>query len=125
MSNGLYIIEDEFEDAYGQQIKNLAPGTDLSDAVNLEQLSNALSNIDIPTDLSAFSNSPGYLVSNDISDFYKKSETSSAAEIETALNNVSVDLSEYYTKSETSSSSELSDALSAKADLSSVDSKLN
>lgn len=27
---------------YGQQIKNVAPGADLSDAVNVEQLSNAL-----------------------------------------------------------------------------------
>ena len=45
LSNCLYIVEDEFEDAYGQQIKNLAPGTDLSDAVNLQQLSNAISSI--------------------------------------------------------------------------------
>ena len=60
LSNALYIVEDEFEDAYGQQIKNVAPGTDLSDAVNLEQLSNAISSVSIPTDLSAFTNSPGY-----------------------------------------------------------------
>lgn len=85
LSNALYIVEDEFEDAYGQQIKNLAPGTDLSDAVNLEQLSDAISSIQIPTDLSAFTNSPGYLVSNDISGYYKKSETSSAVEISSAL----------------------------------------
>ena len=85
ISNGLYIVEDDFEDAYGQQVKNMAPGTDLSDAVNLEQLSNAISSISVPTDLSAFTNSPGYLVSNDISDYYKKSETSSATEISDAL----------------------------------------
>ena len=35
--------------------------------------------------MSAFTNSPGYLVSNDISDYCKKTETSSAAEISNAL----------------------------------------
>ena len=35
--------------------------------------------------MSSFTNSPGYLVSNDISGYYKKSETSSAAEISNAL----------------------------------------
>ena len=45
LSNALYVVEGAFENAYGYQIKNLAPGTDLSDAVNLEQLSNAMSNV--------------------------------------------------------------------------------
>lgn len=35
--------------------------------------------------MSSFTNSPGYLVSNDISDYCKKSETSSATEISTGL----------------------------------------
>lgn len=48
-------------------------------------MSNAISSIQIPADLSAFTNSPRYLVSNDISDYYKKTETSSAAEISSAL----------------------------------------
>ena len=48
-------------------------------------IDNAIADVYIPTDLSAFTNSPGYLVSNDISDIYKKSETSSAIEISSAL----------------------------------------
>ncbi len=63
VSSTLYIVSSDVIDAYGQQISNLAPGTDLSDAVNLEQLSNAISSIQIPTDLSSFTNSPGYLLS--------------------------------------------------------------
>ena len=37
-SNTLYIVSSSNLNAYGEQIKNIAPGTDLSDAVNLEQL---------------------------------------------------------------------------------------
>lgn len=43
VSNVLYVVEDDIMNAYGQQIKNLAPGVDLSDAVNVEQLQNAIS----------------------------------------------------------------------------------
>lgn len=39
LSNALYVVEDSYKNAYGQQIKNLAPGAELSDAVNFEQLS--------------------------------------------------------------------------------------
>lgn len=39
----------------------------------------------IPTDLSSFTNSPGYLVSDDVSGYYQKSETSSAIEINNAF----------------------------------------
>lgn len=42
LSNTVYIISGDYVEAYGQQMKNLAPGTELSDAVNLEQL-NSLS----------------------------------------------------------------------------------
>ena len=42
-NNVLYVIDSDYEDAYGQQIKNLADGTDLSDAVNIKQLQNAIS----------------------------------------------------------------------------------
>ena len=34
----LYIVSSDYVETYGQQIKNVAPATDLSDAVNLEQL---------------------------------------------------------------------------------------
>lgn len=37
-NNVLYVIDSDYEDTYGQQIKNLADGTDLSDAVNKRQL---------------------------------------------------------------------------------------
>ena len=36
LSNVIYIVDDSYKDMYGEQIKNLAPGTDLSDAVNLQ-----------------------------------------------------------------------------------------
>ena len=34
--NTIYIVSSDNLDMYGEQIKNLAPGTDLSDAVNVE-----------------------------------------------------------------------------------------
>ena len=37
-NNVLYIVESDYADMYGEQIKNLADGTDLSDAVNKQQL---------------------------------------------------------------------------------------
>jgi hypothetical protein len=43
LSNAIYIVEAPNIDAFKQQMKNLAPGTDLSDAVNVEQLQNAIS----------------------------------------------------------------------------------
>ena len=86
LSNCLYVIEDDYIDVYGQQIKNIASPTDLSDAATKEYVDSSLSNIEIPEDLSAFTNSPGYLVSNDLSDYcYFKSETSNAVEISNAL----------------------------------------
>lgn len=42
-NNVLYVIDSDYEDAYGQQIKNIADGTDLNDAVNIKQLQNAIS----------------------------------------------------------------------------------
>ena len=36
LSNELYIVSSDCVNAYGQQIKNLSAGTELSDAVNLE-----------------------------------------------------------------------------------------
>jgi hypothetical protein len=38
----IYLISSETLNLYGEQIKNLAPGNDLSDAVNLEQLTSAI-----------------------------------------------------------------------------------
>ena len=52
-----------------------------------------------------------YVEKASLSDYYKKSETSSAAEISTAIGDVSVDTTQFYTKSETSSASEISTAL--------------
>lgn len=37
-ANVLYVVESDYIDAYGQQIKNLSAGTELSDAVNVGQL---------------------------------------------------------------------------------------
>lgn len=88
LSDVLYVVEGSYTDVFGQQVKNVAPGTDLSDAVNVEQLLSAVGNVQVPTDLSAFSNSPGYLVSSDISDYYQKSETSSAIQIAVAIDSI-------------------------------------
>lgn len=88
LSNELYVISSDYVETYGQQIKNIAPGTDLSDAVNVEQLLSAVGNVQVPTDLSSFTNSPGYLVSNDISDYCQKSETSSATQIAAAIDSI-------------------------------------
>lgn len=65
----------------------------MSDAVNVEQLLSAVGNVQVPTDLSSFNNSPGYLVSSDISDYCKKSETSSASQISAADELLSSELS--------------------------------
>lgn len=62
LSNALYIVEDSFENAYGQQIKFVAPGTDLSDAVNLEQMNAAVAEVS--------SSLSGALTSSDISAQY-------------------------------------------------------
>lgn len=43
LSNTLYVVSGDYINAYDQQIKNVAPGNELSDAVNLEQL-NAVDN---------------------------------------------------------------------------------
>ena len=62
LSNALYIVQDDHINAYGQQIKNIASPTDLSDAATKEYVDNA-----IPADLSTFTNSPGYVTSASIS----------------------------------------------------------
>jgi hypothetical protein len=59
----LYIVSSDILNMYGEQIKNLAPGTDLSDAVNVEQLNEAISSInipEIPTKVSEFENDAKY-----------------------------------------------------------------
>ena len=61
LSNALYIVDDDYLDICGEQIKNVAAPTDLSDATNKEYVDNKVSSMHIPTDLSTFSNSPGYL----------------------------------------------------------------
>ena len=72
LSNELYIVSSLQLDAFGQQIKNVAPGTDLSDAVNLEQMASAVNALS--SELSA-----------SLTAYYTKSETSSASEVAGAL----------------------------------------
>ena len=81
----MYIVEDSFTNNYGKQIKNVAEPTESSDAATKWYVDNAVSSVEIPDDLSSFTNSPGYLVSDDISGYYKKNETSSASEISIEL----------------------------------------
>ena len=62
-SKTLYIVSSDALNLYGEQIKNLAPGVDLSDAVNVEQLNTAISSIDIPeipSKVSEFENDAKY-----------------------------------------------------------------
>lgn len=42
LSNELYIVSNDYINAYGQNVKNLAPAQDLSDAVNYEQLKSSI-----------------------------------------------------------------------------------
>lgn len=44
--NVLYIVDSSYEDAYGRQIKNVADGTDLSDAVNMKQLATIIATLE-------------------------------------------------------------------------------
>ena len=46
ISNAIYVVQDDHVDAYGQQMKNLAAGTDLSDAVTVQQLNTKVDNYD-------------------------------------------------------------------------------
>ena len=86
LSDALYIVENQYDNLYGQQIRNVGEPTLSSDAATKNYVDTSLQNVQIPTDLSAFTNSPGYFISNDISDYYYiKSETSSAVEIQSAL----------------------------------------
>jgi len=43
ISNAIYVVDSDYIDAYGQQIKNLSDATDVSDAVNLGQVSSLIS----------------------------------------------------------------------------------
>ena len=65
LSNVLYIVSGEYESAFGKQIKNLSAGTDLSDAVNLEQMQSAISSSELE-------------ISGNLQYFYRKTETSSS-----------------------------------------------
>lgn len=59
LSNAIYIVEAPTLNAFKQRIINVAPGTELSDAVNLEQLQSVSAGL--------------------TGDYYKKTETSSAS----------------------------------------------
>lgn len=54
LSNVLYIIEADYVDAYGQQIKNIAAPTEDNDAVTLKYAKDNFSNVEIDFDESAF-----------------------------------------------------------------------
>ena len=45
LSNALYVVEDDYVDAYGEQIKNVAYPTDLSDAATKGYVDTALANV--------------------------------------------------------------------------------
>ena len=66
LSNTVYVISSDYIEAYGQQVKNLADPTELSDAATKGYVDNAVQGVQIPTDLSAFTNSPGYLLPSSI-----------------------------------------------------------
>lgn len=51
-ANALYIMPAEYENAFGQQIKNVAPGTDLSDAVTVGQVNAVSSQLSGKEDMS-------------------------------------------------------------------------
>lgn len=53
-------------DAEGNRIRNIGSPSLSSDAANKQYVDNAVSSVHVPTDLSAFTNSPGYLLSNDV-----------------------------------------------------------
>jgi len=61
LSSAVYIVQDDNTDAYGKRIVNLAPPVELSDAANMEYVNRQVSGIVIPTDLSSFTNGPGYI----------------------------------------------------------------
>ena len=112
LSDALYIVENDNEDMYNQRIINLAPGVDLSDAVNKSQL-DAVSNA-IPTDLSDLTNSPGYTanvgtITGIIMNGASKG-TSGNVDLGTVLT-AHQSLSNYYQTSETSSNIEIDAAV--------------
>ena len=80
LSNILYIVDKDYLDQYGQQIKNLGAPTDLSDAVTKEYVDNSLQNVQIPTDLSDFTNSPNFATQGYVNQVL--------GDIETILNNL-------------------------------------
>ena len=83
ISNCAYVVETPFMNLYGEQIKNIAPGTDLSDAMNLEQL-NAIS---VKT-LSLANEYSDELLSSNLSNYYTKDETSSSLQLKNSINTI-------------------------------------
>ena len=109
ISNVLYVVSSlEHADAFGMQVKNVAPAIDLSDAVNLEQLMSAVGSIELTDYYLKSETSSASQISTALTSYYKKNETSSSTQLNTAFSN-------YYKKNETSSAIEISaeaDALS-------------
>lgn len=93
LSNELYILSSDHLNAYGQQIKNVATPELSDDGATKGYVDQEIAKIPAP----------------DLTEYYKKSETSSATEIQDAFDNIpKPDMSEYYKKAETSSASEIS-----------------
>lgn len=66
LSNEMYVVSNDYINAYGEQIKNLAEGTDLSDAVTLQQM-NSLKN-GLAEKLNAINNLSGLNSSSNFED---------------------------------------------------------
>lgn len=54
LSNTLYVIETDYVDAYGQQMKNLADPSDDQDAVTLKYAKDNFTNVEVNIDESKF-----------------------------------------------------------------------
>ena len=131
LSTDGYVTEDDLTAFYlksetsskGQILEALGEKADISSIpLSTSQLANdsgfiVLSDVNIPTDLSSFTNSPGYLTA--VPDAYKTySDTKGSLSAEGYV--ISSTLENFYLKSETSSSGQILDALGNKADISSV-----
>ena len=108
LSNCLYVVQDDFLNAFNQQIKNLADATQSSDAVAFHQLTEVSDSI--PLSVSQLSNDAGYTTNIGTITGITMNGASMGTSGNIDLGTVITSLSNYYTSAQTSSSSELSDA---------------
>ena len=109
-----YVVKNEISDFYTK-----------NETSSSEQISSALSGKadlsaipEVPTDLSSFTNSPGYLTA--VPEEYRTYSSTVSSLSDDGYLTEHQSLSDYWTKSETSSGSQISVALSGKADLSAI-----